>query len=174
MRFRRRKHDTEVELNITAFLNLMVVLIPFLLLNAVFAQVAILQLNLPSDDPTEKTESDDLLPLVLEVWIYPDRLEVVDRQTGPLTIIENMADNSHDLEALQAKLVAIKEAYPDIETITLLCDPETPYELLVHTMDTVRLHSIVNNGIRISSELFPNIQLGTAPRDERHEAGDAR
>ncbi len=49
MRFRRRRsHDTEVELNITAFLNLMVVLIPFLLINAVFAQVSILQLDLPA------------------------------------------------------------------------------------------------------------------------------
>ena len=42
MRFRRRRsRDTDVELNITAFLNLMVVLIPFLLINAVFAQVSI-------------------------------------------------------------------------------------------------------------------------------------
>ena len=42
MRFRRRRsRDTDVELNITAFLNLMVVLIPFLLINVVFAQVSI-------------------------------------------------------------------------------------------------------------------------------------
>ena len=66
MRFRRRRsHDTEAELNITAFLNLMVVLIPFLLINAVFAQVSILQLNLPaisdSSTPSEDDEKDKLL-----------------------------------------------------------------------------------------------------------------
>ena len=36
-----RKHEA-VELNITAFMNLMVILVPFLLITAVFSQVAIL------------------------------------------------------------------------------------------------------------------------------------
>lgn len=56
---RKRSRITEEELNITTFLNLMVVLIPFLLLNAVFAQVSILQLNLPSSEeaPPRKTTS---------------------------------------------------------------------------------------------------------------------
>ena len=83
MRFRRRRsHDTEVELNITAFLNLMVVLIPFLLINAVFAQVSILQLDLPAvNDSSTPSEDDDKDKLVLEVLIYGDRYEVVDRQS---------------------------------------------------------------------------------------------
>ncbi len=36
-------------LNITAFMNLMVVLTPFLLITAVFSRMAILELNLPGD-----------------------------------------------------------------------------------------------------------------------------
>ena len=43
------RHKEVVELNITAFMNLMVVLVPFLLITAVFSQVAILDLNLPTD-----------------------------------------------------------------------------------------------------------------------------
>ena len=36
------------ELDITAFLNLMVVLVPFLLVSAVFSRITILELNIPT------------------------------------------------------------------------------------------------------------------------------
>ena len=98
MRFRRRRsHDTEVELNITAFLNLMVVLIPFLLINAVFAQVSILQLDLPAvNDSSTPSEDDEKDKLVLEVLIYGDRYEVVDRKSSAvLKIVQNKGEE-HD------------------------------------------------------------------------------
>lgn len=170
MRFQRRKRDAEVELNITAFLNLMVVLIPFLLLNAVFAQVAILQLNLPSDD-TSPTDQEDERPIVLEVLIYADRYEVVDRQTGPLRIIENAEDSTHDKAALHEFLLEVKERFPEERAITLLAEDDTSYELLVHTMDAVRLKQEMINGQMIWQELFPDIGIGSAPADRRPRAG---
>ena len=36
------------ELNITSFLNLMVVLIPFLLISAVFSRITIMELSVPT------------------------------------------------------------------------------------------------------------------------------
>lgn len=171
MRFRRRTRDTEVELNITAFLNLMVVLIPFLLLNAVFAQVAILQLNLPSDDAAP-SEQEDEKRLVLEVMIYQDRFEVTDRNSGPISIIEN-TNGTHDHAELNEKLKEIKQAFPDINNITLLCEDDTPYELLIHTMDTVRMQQVTINGQQISRELFPEVGIGSAPPDQRQSEGGA-
>ncbi len=47
----RRKHGKSKEapeLDITAFLNLMVVLVPFLLVSAVFSRITILELNMPA------------------------------------------------------------------------------------------------------------------------------
>ena len=44
------------QLEITPFLNLMVALVPFLLVTAVFSRVAILELNLPS---TQQVEAAD-------------------------------------------------------------------------------------------------------------------
>ena len=46
----RRSHLETPELNITAFMNLMVVLVPFLLISAVFSQLTILELNLPQGE----------------------------------------------------------------------------------------------------------------------------
>ena len=122
MRFRRRRsRDTDVELNITAFLNLMVVLIPFLLINAVFAQVSILQLNLPAvNDSSTPSEDDEKDKLVLEVLIYGNRYEVVDRNTSAvLKIVDNQGDK-HDSKALHDYLVTLKENFPEETAITLL------------------------------------------------------
>lgn len=48
MRSRAKNRDTNPELDITSFMNLMVILIPFLLLDAVFTQLAVLQISMPS------------------------------------------------------------------------------------------------------------------------------
>ena len=44
----KRRAKTEYEPDVTTFLNLMVVLIPFLLITAVFSRITIVELNLPS------------------------------------------------------------------------------------------------------------------------------
>ena len=54
----RRRQSTEAELNITTFMNLMVVLVPFLLITAVFSQVSILQLNLPPTSADQQQEEE--------------------------------------------------------------------------------------------------------------------
>ena len=166
MRARKRTRDTEVELNITAFLNLMVVLIPFLLLNAVFAQVSILQLNLPSAEETPP-DDENKKPIVLEVLIYGDRYEVVDRQSGPLKIIDNMPDGQHDREELRRFLKKVKEQFEDITDITLLAEQDTEYELLIQTMDAARYYPEFVNGQSIKRNLFPDIGIGDAPPDTR-------
>ena len=173
MRFRRRSsRDTDVELNITAFLNLMVVLIPFLLINAVFAQVSILQLNLPAiSDSSTASDDDKKDKLVLEVLIYANRYEVVDRNTSAvLKIVENKGEE-HDSDALHNYLVDLKQRFPSETAVTLLCEDDTPYRVMIKTMDVVRLYSDTINGQSIKKELFPNINIGSAPADKAADAG---
>ena len=168
MRFRRRRsHDTEVELNITAFLNLMVVLIPFLLINAVFAQVSILQLDLPAvNDSSTPSEDDEKDKLVLEVLIYGNRYEVVDRNTSAvLKIVKNDGEKPNST-GLHDYLVQVKEKFPQETAITLLCEDDTPYEVMIQTMDAVRLYNSEVNGQTIKKELFPSISIGSVPKDQ--------
>jgi biopolymer transport protein ExbD len=47
-RLRTRRSKDPADLDITAFMNLMVVLVPFLLITAVFSRLAVLELNLPA------------------------------------------------------------------------------------------------------------------------------
>lgn len=166
MRYRKRTRNTEAELNITAFLNLMVVLIPFLLLNAVFAQVTVLNLNLPAEQeaPPEEKEDEDK-KLVPEILIYKDRFEVADRTSGRvLKVVEN-EDGQHNHDALNEYLQRVKREFPDIRSITVLCEDDTPYEQLIQTMDTARFYTEIINGQPIRKDLFPDIGIGSAPPD---------
>ena len=165
---KKKNRVTDVELDITAFMNLMVVLIPFLLIDAVFTQMSILQLNLPAGESSAPAQEPQK-PFVLEVLVYKNRYEVVDRQSeSVLRVIPNQGEK-HDFASLHNTLKDLKQRAKDmnqdVKDITLLCEDDTPYELLVTTMDTVRIMEVDVNGNMIKRELFPDIGIGSAPPD---------
>jgi biopolymer transport protein ExbD len=161
MRRRSRYRDrTPPELNITAFMNLMVVLVPFLLITAVFSRITILQLNLPqgagaANDPPKKE-------LQLEVVIRDDALVVQDRESGPLQTIRNTPDG-YDVKALSEFLKQVKARFPEKVDATILSEPGISYEVLVQVMDAVRMTKLVQAGSVVRAELFPEISIGDAP-----------
>lgn len=161
-----RSRDTEVDLNITTFMNLMVVLVPFLLITAAFSEMSILKLNLPPTSSIPQQQDELKKPIVLEVVIYKNRLEVLDRQTGPLKIIPNTA-TGYDYKTLTTLLKAIKGRFPDITEITLLLERNTPYDVLVQTMDHARGTYQLQGGQSVQVELFPDIAIGDAPPDQQ-------
>ncbi len=172
----RKIREINTELNITAFMNLMVVLVPFLLMTAVFSQVSILNMNLPTgtseDIPTEEEP-----PKALEVILRPERLDVLERNSGLLKSIPN-TEEGYDFLSLNLFLQQVK-AHPEFNTdtgITLLMEPDTPYDALIQTMDAVRLiereeAELDEKGNLIQGELFPNISMGDAPPDTRKKSG---
>jgi biopolymer transport protein ExbD len=52
----RRRHKEPAELDMTTFLNLMVVLVPFLLITAVFSRITIVELSLPSSSSAARAQ----------------------------------------------------------------------------------------------------------------------
>jgi len=167
----RRSRGEEAEINITAFMNLMVVLVPFLLITAVFSQLTVLELNLPAGSQAQQDEAKKK-PLVLEILIYTDRLEIVDRQTGPLKIVRNI-NGAYDYAGMLSTLKAVKGRFPAITEVTLLLEANTPYDVLVQTMDRVRFADHLVNGTSIKTELFPDISIGDAPPDSASKGGQA-
>ncbi len=158
---RRHRRTGAEELNITAFMNLMVVLVPFLLITAVFSRLTILELNLPSS-----TESVPEVKQVinLEVMVREDRIQVADRGTGKLGKDFLKVDGQYDLEGLGKFLYEeIKPRFPDLTDVTILLEPDVSYDIVVQVMDTVRVHSEVVGLQMVQTELFPNISIGDAP-----------
>ncbi len=157
---RRHRRKDVAELNITAFMNLMVVLVPFLLITAVFSRLTILELNLPSS--TEAVPETEQV-LNLEVIVRQGELQVVDRGTGLLRAIPRDAD-ANELEALASFLRdEVKPRFPEATAITLLIEPDIDYDTVVQIMDTVRVDSEMVEGRLVQSELFPEISIGDAP-----------
>jgi biopolymer transport protein ExbD len=163
IRSRGRHRQDAVELNITAFMNLMVILVPFLLITAVFSRLAILELNLPGSstepvDPQEQT-------FQLEIIVRQDKIEVGDRNQGLLGIYPNGDDGSYDYVALAEKLAELKERYPTKTDAAILLEQDIAYDTLVQVMDTVRVSQVINDeaGVIDRSDLFPDISIGDAP-----------
>jgi len=160
-RSRRGHHNHETaELNITAFMNLMVILVPFLLITAVFSRLAILELNLPgsSTEPAEDKE----LTFQLEVIVRESQIEVGDRNIGALGIYPNKED-AYDYESLSRKLSELKDSYPEKTDASILLESDIPYDTLVQVMDRVRVGESIEEDRIVRTDLFPDISIGDAP-----------
>jgi biopolymer transport protein ExbD len=157
----RRQNPEAVELNITAFMNLMVILVPFLLMTAVFSRLAILELNLPGSS-TESVDPQDQV-FQLEIIVRKDKLEVGDRNQGLLGIYPNSEDGEYDYDALSGKLAELKDRYPDKTEASILLESDIEYNTLVQVMDRVRVEEeVVDDSVK-HNDLFPDISIGDAP-----------
>ena len=155
----RRLHKRPAQLEITAFLNLIVVLVPFLLSTAVFSRLAVLDLTLPAQSTGVEHLKGDLQ---LEVVIRGDALEVGDRIGGLIMRIANTA-SGYDFHTLSQLMQELKSRFPDKTEASVLAEPDTPYDVLVHTMDAVREGTMAQGANVVRAELFPAISVGDAP-----------
>ncbi|MBA1146441.1 biopolymer transporter ExbD [Ectothiorhodospiraceae bacterium WFHF3C12] len=146
-------------MNVTAFMNLMVVLVPFLLIMAVFSRITILELNLPSGDGGA---AEDTPELQLEVIVRKQGIEVAGRRIGTIERV-GTSESGYDLQALSGALKDLKARYPDKTDVTILLEPDIPYEQVVAVMDTVRVTRVSQAGDLVTAELFPDISIGDAP-----------
>ena len=165
MRVRRLRKEA-AHLEITAFINLIVVLVPFLLSTAVFTRLSVIDLALPaqSSDAIAKLDADK--PLKLEVVIRHNALQVQDRHGGSLTPIGDSIPNvatGPDTKGLAVLVQAIKAKFPQHDDATVLAETNTSYETLVRVMDVVRGGHQAQNGKAVHVDYFPNISIGDAP-----------
>lgn len=161
-RSRKRRHQDVADLNITAFMNLMVVLVPFLLITAVFSRVSILELNLPAAD-TQSAQPPEAPAFQLEVTVRESTIEVGDRTQGLLRRFD-MHEGVHDLEGLAEFLVEVKQQFPETLDAMLLLEPDVSYEMIVAVMDRIRAaeRRDESTGGSVWVELFPDIAIGDA------------
>ena len=160
MRTRRRHHAKEAtELNITAFMNLMVILVPFLLVTAVFSRMTVIELNLP--EKNAQTQQQEKIKLEPELVVRQSSFDVQDRRLGLIKRFER-SEASTDWNAFSELLVEIKSRFPEEQNITLLLERDIEYQTLVQVMDRVRSADVVNIATLDTVELFPNISIGDA------------
>ncbi len=122
----------EADLDIMPLMNLFVVLIPMLLLSAVFIELSSIEMNLPSPDATASTPKQRL---ELAVTIA-DEAYVVEGRGLRRQKIERDADAAYD--ELQDTLETIASGHPDNKEIVIVSPGDTEYQELITVMDISR------------------------------------
>ena len=160
MRTRRLRKGSEA-LEVSAFINLIVVLIPFLLSTAVFSNMAVVGLTLPAKSSNwEGLKENDLK---LEVVVRHDAIEVGDKIGGLFWTIPNTPAGP-DLVTLNARMFDVKNKFKDATAASVLPEPNIPYDTVIHVMDAMRTGKSANGGTTVVDvDLFPAISIGDAP-----------
>jgi biopolymer transport protein ExbD len=153
------KYKGRNDLNIVPMIDMMVILVFFLLFTAVFSNTNILELNLPAPN-----SSVPELPkgLQLEVHVRHASIDIADRNSGILRSLPMTADG-YDYKGLSEYLQFVKAKYPTVTEASVLLEQDIPYDVLVQTMDNVRLWEMNDAPAFTKVELFPDISVGDAP-----------
>jgi biopolymer transport protein ExbD len=161
MRLRRRKgHQEVVELNITAFMNLMVILVPFLLITAVFSRMTVLELNLPSLSTSQEAAESEK-ELVFQLTVRDRQFVMEEESIGKIFTIER-SKTENDYFLLQQYLMQIKEKYPEEKDIMLMLEPGITYDTIIAVMDRVKtVDQVIVNEV-VKYELFPDVSISDA------------
>jgi biopolymer transport protein ExbD len=156
----KRRTKPAHELDVTTFLNLMVVLVPFLLITAVFSRITIVELNLPSSAGGPASNEDAF------------RVEVIVREAGiEITNGKNVIaaipkkEDEFDLQTLSDFMVELKQNYPNHDAASVLMEARIPYDYLIQVMDVVRsveVEAQVEGEFELVA-LFSEISVGDAP-----------
>jgi len=152
---RRDAHTVDV----TAFLSLMVILVPFLLVTAVFTRTTILELQPAGGEGAQQSASD---PLQLQVILRRAVIEVSYLGLAQPIQIDRSADN-RALASLATLASDLKGRYPQSLEATVLLEPQITYDLLVQVLDALRIRLQQHEGVVERETLFPLIALGSAP-----------
>lgn len=130
------KRSSNAELNLVPYIDLLSTLICFLLLTAVWTQIASLSTE-GAPPGTEAASSDPKPPdekVPLSVSVLTNEIEA---SAGPdkIHIPYNGADP--DYPALLKTLQNWKKSWPDRKDVTLNTDSQVPYKSLIRVMDTL-------------------------------------
>jgi len=157
----RRRTKEPADLDMTTFLNLMVVLVPFLLITAVFSRITIVELSLPSSSNGAAAPSEPSFRV--EVIVREQGLEVSNGSLVIATIPK--VDDEYDLERLSEYVMSLKRSHPDEDDASVLLEPDIEYDHLIQVMDVVRSAERPGDGTEEIARvaLFTNIAIGDAP-----------
>jgi len=157
---KKRGREETPGLDVTTFLNLMVVLIPFLLISAVFSRVTILELTVPTSAGGSALNMPNF---AIEVIVRKAGLEIANGSSVEAAFPKK--DDQYDMDMLSKMLMRLKARYPEKEDATVLMEPEIEYDYLIQIMDVVRGAQVQVEGNEEAEKvvLFPEISIGDAP-----------
>ena len=156
----RRRLSEPADLDMTTFLNLMVVLVPFLLITAVFSRITIIELSLPTSQGASAPVETSYR---IEVIVRTTGLELTD---GKMVLARMpMVDGEYDLASLAERVLSLKRDHPDSDDASVLLEPDIEYDHLIQVMDVLRSADLPSEAGREPTRLalFTDVSIGDAP-----------
>ena len=143
---RLRGHVDDADVNITAVMNIFLILIPFLLLTAVFVRIAVLELSLPSLSKKGQVSQPKKESVIIN-WLFVKEtgfeLKSPDLTFNPI----NLKDSEYNWELLKSQLGRIKAKYPESEEIIISPENTIKYDIIIKVMDRCRESGLPNISI---------------------------
>jgi len=159
----KRKPEDQADIDVTSFMNLMIVLVPVLLLSMTFTQTTVLEIKLPeltggrgvTEDPQSKLEVE-ISSAGYKVY-YPENTLVQD-----IPLLETEEGLAYDQRQLSLILQLIKREAQEKTDVLLRSELDIDYQYIVATMDTLKSFKTVVAASVVEIELFPEIALDDA------------
>ncbi|MFT6329804.1 MAG: biopolymer transport protein ExbD [Bermanella sp.] len=189
----RNAKKEDAELDITSFMNLMIVLVPVLLMMMVFSRITVVELILPGiealgadeaveDQRLEVLVSDDSLNIFFpQGYLVKSITKIPAVGAGGEALVATGAEPTlqHDFKALQNTLKLVKQTLldqgEDKKDIILMLPDSTDYQTIISLIDATRSYKEVLVTSVVDAELFPQVSLAEAPaRYELKSAGGAQ
>jgi len=164
MSFKYKHGDTEAaDIDVTSFMNLMIVLVPVLLLSMTFTQTTVLEIKLPeltggglvTDDPQSKLEVE-ISDAGFRVY-YPENTLVQE-----IPVVETAEGIDYDYPKLSYTLQLIKRQVSEKRDVLLRSQLDVDYQYIIAAMDTLKSYKTVVAASVVEIELFPEIALDDA------------
>ncbi len=136
---RLRSRSGSTDLNLTAVMNIFLILIPFLLLTATFVRIAVLELWLPSRERYEsqsmqsQPDASSILN-ILKIQENGFELKSPNMDFEPLA----RTQQGYPWQQLRSQLEQVKEKYPDVDDIIIAPDNSIRYDTIISVMDQCR------------------------------------
>ncbi|MFC1889489.1 biopolymer transporter ExbD [Thermodesulfobacteriota bacterium] len=170
----RRLTLDEAEVNLTPIMCLFIVLVPLLVLEAVFERIATLDIHLPPssaisegdvEDDDEETGIQEIQILVEPGGLVLNATMTHTPQGGALDVYQNesvtisLKDNNYDLDMLRESVLSLKTRYPKHKKVILVINNTILYDDIIQVMDTCRENAEDEAGIIKRTEIFPDVAL---------------
>lgn len=129
---RRGKKPLTADLNLVPYIDLLTCMVAFLLITAVWTQLARLEAKQKGQGATGV---DDIQEVTVKITV------VVNQEGYNLVVDQDQEaiakkGDTYDTETLLARLKALKEQHPDKNDVTVASEDEIKFDVLVMTMDT--------------------------------------
>jgi biopolymer transport protein ExbD len=159
----KRQNTDDADIDVTSFMNLMIVLVPVLLMSMTFTKISVMEINLPELGGGPGSSSMDQSQL--EIMVRKSGIQVYFPSGSLVKDIPLLESGTQDFQTLSLVMREVKQRVTDKKDALILLTKDLEYQTLLNTMDTVKSYQTVVVASLAEVELFPQISLGDINKD---------